>query len=404
MSADGDKTVSSSWSACGVCGGRDLFEFTEFPELPRVTSDTKPWPAGGRLAICQSCGAAQKILDPTWREEISRIYRDFDLYHQSGGAEQPIFTPDGEAAPRSKRLVAYLKEQLGAAPAGRILDFGCGRGDALASFAEVFPDWRLYGAELSDDNRTALEALPNFERLYTGENIEFDETFDLIILVHALEHVPRPTEMLARLSAALKAGGALFVQVPDCGRTPYDFIVADHATHFTQASLSAAARLAGLEIIECSDAILPKELTLLARPGASASRSAVCDAALADARRAEIAAVLDRLSAEVGAAQALRAETGAFGLFGTAISATWLAGALDGQVDFFVDEDAGRVGRAHFGRPILAPTDAPADGVVFMPLIQDVADKIRQRLTHAPGRYVMASDRLDERAKASVRS
>jgi hypothetical protein len=35
------------------------------------------------------------------------------------------------------------------------------------------------------------------------------------------------------------------------------------------------------------------------------------------------------------------------------------------------------------GRPILSPSEAPSDGVVFIPLIPAIAVKVRDRLGHA---------------------
>src|SRR5271169_6164144 len=36
---------------CRVCGAAALEEFPQFARLPRVTSDCRPFPAGGRLAM-----------------------------------------------------------------------------------------------------------------------------------------------------------------------------------------------------------------------------------------------------------------------------------------------------------------------------------------------------------------
>jgi hypothetical protein len=45
------------------------------------------------------------------------------------------------------------------------------------------------------------------------------------------------------------------------------------------------------------------------------------------------------------------AERPAFGLFGTAIAATWLDAQTGQAARFFVDEDTNRIGRTHLGRP-----------------------------------------------------
>lgn len=72
---------------CQVCGGQ-LQKVDAYSHLPRVTSDCKPWPSGGTLALCVECGAIQKIPDAVWLDEISRIYKDYQIYQLSGGSEQ----------------------------------------------------------------------------------------------------------------------------------------------------------------------------------------------------------------------------------------------------------------------------------------------------------------------------
>jgi hypothetical protein len=72
--------------------------------------------------------------------------------------------------------------------------------------------------------------------------------------------------------------------------------------------------------------------------------------------------------------------TGPVGIFGTSISATWLAAALGNKVEFFVDEDINRIGRKHMGYPIYSPKDAPKNSVLLMPLRTDIATAVAQRL------------------------
>ena len=90
---------------CRLCGMAALHELEGFRALARVTSDCKPWPAGGRLTVCTACGTVQKLPDAEWLAEIAAIYGAYTIYHQSDGAEQPIFSGEqGAPQPRSARL------------------------------------------------------------------------------------------------------------------------------------------------------------------------------------------------------------------------------------------------------------------------------------------------------------
>src|SRR5262245_27538126 len=98
---------------CRLCGSASLHEVDRFSELKRVTSDSRPWGAGGRLAVCLACGAVQKPVEPDWLDEIGRIYKSYAIYHQAGGQEQPIFTGSGAAPePRSLSLVKFLEGRI----------------------------------------------------------------------------------------------------------------------------------------------------------------------------------------------------------------------------------------------------------------------------------------------------
>jgi hypothetical protein len=62
----------------------------------------------------------------------------------------------------------------------------------------------------------------------------------------------------------------------------------------------------------------------------------------------------------------------------------WLYGEVEGKVDFFLDEDANRIGATLFERPILRPQDRPQANL-FIALAPAVAREVAGRLA-ADGR------------------
>jgi hypothetical protein len=80
-------------------------------------------------------------------------------------------------------------------------------------------------------------------------------------------------------------------------------------------------------------------------------------------------------------ARTSRAEKKPVGVFGSSISATWLAGLLGEDAHFFVDEDPTRIGGRHMSLPILSIDSAPADARILMPMRQDIATEIAERLS-----------------------
>jgi SAM-dependent methyltransferase len=370
---------------CRICGTSALRELPQYRTLSRVTSDCKPWPMGGRLTVCDSCGAVQKIADADWLGEIERIYDGYTIYHQSDGAEQPVY--DGVTAvgtPRSLKLVNHLVESLRLPDAGRVLDFGCGTGVALRNFAAARPGWELHGSELSERALPVLRKIPGFAQLHTCPPEQIPARFTLITLIHSLEHVLDPVATLSGLRDRVDNGGHVFVQVPDCGRTPYDLLVADHLLHFTLDSLRLAADRAGYRTTFLSDSLLAKELSWIGRPDRQVAAATKPNA---QASATRLYRQLAWLAAQVEAAKAMAETSPKFGIFGTSISGTWLYGMLESRVAFFVDEDPGRIGREHMGLPIYAPSSAPANSDVYIPLIPEVAAAVARRHASQSARF-----------------
>jgi 2-polyprenyl-3-methyl-5-hydroxy-6-metoxy-1,4-benzoquinol methylase len=355
-----------------------LGEIPEFRALPRVTSDCLPFRAGGRLLTCPACGAAQARADEQWLSEIGEIYRSYYAYHQSDGIEQCVSDPaTGQLSPRSEVLVGRLLHLDGAPPGGKVLDVGCGTGATLRAFAQR-DGWRLCGLELDDRNLRFLSPLRNFDRLYTCSPAEVPEQFTLITLVHALEHFPDPLPVLQSLSGKIAPGGRLFVEVPNAEANPFDYVIADHMTHFSPATLAVLLERAGFEVEVLATDWVAKELSLVARLRGSGETAAA--PANGGDTRPGVMARIEWLSGLLQWAREAGSEDRPLGLFGSSIAATWLCGALGPRISFFVDEDPNRAGRRHLDRPILAPSQAPDGSIVLLAMAPQPAIRIAERL------------------------
>lgn len=366
---------------CHLCRSSRVEAVADYARLWRVTSDCKPWPRGGQLGACRQCGTIQKALGPDWWADADRIYREYTIYHQSDGAEQAVFAEaSGEPASRSSRLLERLEREVAIPDDGCLLDIGCGNGALLRAFSGIRPRWRMAGSELSAKYRAVVEQIHGVTAFYTCAPDEILESFDIITLIHALEHIHRPVDLLRRLHRKLAPGGRLVVEVPDVSQNPFDLLVADHATHFTKATAAQALRLAGFEVEHAGTDWVPKELTLVAS-SASAPPSVALPASDEglDRVRSRVA-WLHRVVAQARSAAAAAGDERRFGMFGTSITATWLVSELDNRVGFFVDEDPNRVGRTFMGKPILHPDDVTGNPEVFLALPPALAHHVRSRL------------------------
>ena len=287
-------------------------------------------------------------------------------------------------APRSRRLVDSMVKTLELSQAGRLLDIGCGNGAALANFSKALPGWTLFGSELNDKALQILRQLPNFDTLFTCALSDIPDVYDVVSLIHSLEHMPEPLDTVRTAGRLIADDGWLSVQVPDVRTSPFDLLVADHLLHFTTDTLRYIIQRAGFAGVALTDTLLKKELTFIGRwcEGETVSQltNPVSGWALA-------ATHLRWLHEVIAAAEIIAAKGQPFGIFGTAIAGMWLFGVLQDRVDFFVDEDSSRIGKRYQGRAIYRPEDAPAAANVFVPLIPDIAAAVAARCAKLPARF-----------------
>jgi D,D-heptose 1,7-bisphosphate phosphatase len=363
---------------CQICAQETLEIISGYELFQRVTSDCQPWPADGRLAVCRTCGGVQKVIDHQWQAETDAIYRAYHIYHQSGGVEQPVFDAhSGQALARSTRLLAYVQQHAPLQPTGRLLDFGCGNGAFLRTFHALAPNWSLVGMELNEAHRSSVETIPGVEAFCTCAPEDIPGTFNIITMIHALEHCAYPGNVLAQLWNKLAVGGILIVEVPNYTQNPFDLLIADHSLHFTPATLTTLLHNASYETFAMTSDWIPKEITAIAR-----KRNQPQQPNPPSADPLALTAVVQHLAwlrTVVNKARQWAAMKN-FGLFGTSIAATWLFSELEDLVHFFVDEDPHRIGKLYHDRPIYQPSDVPDESHVYLALPPKIAAAIQRRL------------------------
>ena len=363
---------------CHCCGAEALQGIAGSVAFQRVTSDCKPWPAGGLLAHCAACGLVQTAITPRWETEVREIYAGYTIYHQGGGEEQSVFAGQGtNGSLRSDVILERLRAHCALPARGRWLDIGCGNGSFLRACSRGFPDWFLWGTEVDEKYRAEVEAIAGVERMFAGDVKKVPGKFDVITLIHVLEHIPSPWRFLQTVREKLVPGGLLFIEVPDCLRNPFAMMVADHSAHFSPAMLAEMVAAAGFELLFAASDWVPREVSVVARNAGALPRRLLPQL---EARRVIEGA--DWLIQVKDAVQPLVARPN-FGLFGTAIAATWMDAETNRAANFFVDEDTARVGRRHLGRPIVAPADVSDGADIFIalpfPLAQTIAARLRRR-------------------------
>lgn len=370
---------------CLVCQDSKLWRIEAFNALNRVTSDCRPFPSGGDLFVCAKCGAVQKVPSVRWREEISEIYAEYNAYYQSGGEEQIVFDTNAKVHRRRSDIIfSNLKTTTTFPLRGRVLDVGCGNGASLISMSSTMPDWSFSGYELGDSTKARLARIPRFEKLHTGHLHDISEHFDLVTMIHSLEHFPSPASVLKDL-LQIVGNGQLFIEVCNVEENPFDILIADHLIHFSPSSLKNLLLLSGFKIKTLATNWISKEISLLAY----SQNHYFDDLTNLNAAKDDSDLIYQKINGYVRWLNQLRqlatdiaTERYSFGLFGTSIAATWLASQLIEKIDFFVDEDINRIGRDHLGRPVISLVDIPKDAKVLIALAPNTALSVYERLTN----------------------
>lgn len=105
-------------------------------------------------------------------------------------------------------------------PPGLGLDLGCGDGRLTRVLAEERGGLRLVGLDVDPMETELARGLGFYERVHTvgAEQIpESNETFDFVLSISVMEHIPRLEAVLGEVARVLKRNGRLIATVPSAG-------------------------------------------------------------------------------------------------------------------------------------------------------------------------------------------
>lgn len=151
------------------------------------------------------------------------------------------------------RRMAVAEAALGQ-PAGRMLDVGCGTGDALVAAAAR--GWAAVGVEPVAESAAACAARGLDVRCALLQESGLPErSFDLVTAFHVVEHMADAVSFLELIARWARPGGLVMVEVPNfasvdrlrhrdrwIGLRPLE-----HIGHYEPATLASTMRRAGLE-------------------------------------------------------------------------------------------------------------------------------------------------------------
>jgi SAM-dependent methyltransferase len=150
------------------------------------------------------------------------------------------------------RVVSRLRRQ-----GGRLLEFGCGTGHLLKRLSQRF---ETYGYDVSPVARQRCRKTATDAVVLEEWQSQPDASFEVIVSLHTLEHLPQPLPVMQQLAAKLAAGGAFFFVVPNPGGIGHRlkgkrwFAYRDptHCSLLSRGEWVALVRRSGLEVVQVS--------------------------------------------------------------------------------------------------------------------------------------------------------
>lgn len=232
---------------CWVCGKHAEFGRLEVRDADRGVDKYC-------LTLCLACRSGG-LVNPPPPEALSQHY-DASYY---GGGDSKFAAPLQAIVNLSTRMRARsIRNSLHRTPAPLVLDVGCGRGSLLAELAGL----GARGVGLERAAPGSFRGRAGME-LRVGELTEQRfraESFDAVVLWHALEHLGNPQAVLAEIGRIMKPGGLLLIAVPNnaswqarfFGRCWFHLDVPRHLHFFGHAGLLRLLRQQGYETLASS--------------------------------------------------------------------------------------------------------------------------------------------------------
>jgi len=174
---------------CRICGSYNIYQFHK--------SDN-----GNKIYKCGNCKI--QFMNPQYTDwHLSNYYSTY-IRDESNIEEQLI---------QSHSYCLSLIEKC-LPTKGKLLDLGSGNG-YLIKLAKG-RGWNPTGHEIDCNSASVLRKKTGINIL-CGEifNLNIEEEFDAVSMLHVLEHLKRPEKYLKKISGVLKKNGILFITLPN---------------------------------------------------------------------------------------------------------------------------------------------------------------------------------------------
>ncbi len=222
---------------------------------------------GIKKAFCESCNLIFAVKLPQ-AYDVSQYYHERPVLEKSStnvayakevDKNSPMVI---EYIARAKYLEKQFIENCNLnGGARKVLDIGCSNGEFLMPFLEV--GWQPYGVEPGATAEIAASrGIETYRGLFDSSIFESSQ-FNLVTMMHVLEHTEAPGKVLSQINEILCDDGLLYIEVPDTlsimsGKSSperkhfWDLYNSEHLLHFSFFSLAKLLKDSGFRILDMS--------------------------------------------------------------------------------------------------------------------------------------------------------
>ena len=211
---------------------------------------------GLRIVLCRRCAMAvvSPRPDDLWFNEFY-LHHFWPLYIGSRFSDLHDMYVRDQCAERSRQIWDAIAPFLNFSPKN-YLDVGCGQGAMLAEFRSRHPNSACYGVEPSVDAAEYCFIRHGFRiktQAWDTLNVgDLPGPFDLVTMIHVLEHVLNPANVLTRAVQRLSDEGFIYVEVPDLLSDRWsgkNFFHIAHVLYFHEIALRNLFLRCGLDVV-----------------------------------------------------------------------------------------------------------------------------------------------------------
>lgn len=211
---------------CPVCGGGKCETISEVALKDRFVFFSTDY--------CSTCGFVFRRRRPTleWFKKSWVIRNETDA--------DPGDYDEGSMLEKKRYLryanLARAFEEIGCGKS--VLDIGTGPGTGLKAFHDR--GWRATGVE-PDPSRAKIGRERGLE-IIEAPMEDFSaggSLFDVVTIIHTVEHLQKPLELLRNIRGVIKNSGYLYIEVPDihCFVNARDSLYLEHMNNFSEHTL-----------------------------------------------------------------------------------------------------------------------------------------------------------------------